>query len=71
MIPKITRTTTALTIKSNECFYLFAGKGNQNGHIGKKTKNDNCPIHEDEAILSHGSYPGDKHEYIHPQIYEY
>ena len=40
--------------------HLLAGKGDQHGDIGKKSKGDDRSIHEDEAILSQGSDSGAK-----------
>ena len=49
-------------------FNLLASKGKQNGDIGKETESDNRPVHEDEAVLSHRSYPEHEHKYLHTNI---
>ena len=52
-------------------FYLFACKSSENSDIGKQTKSDNRPVQEDEAVLSHGSYPENEYEYFYTKWWTY
>ena len=49
-------------------FNLLAGKSEQNGDIGKETESDDCPVHEDEAVLGHRSNPEQEHKYFHTNV---